>query len=61
MSSSPVLPTIDSEKECIKTKLLWKSINSLYRFKRLVVIDLSRVDKNDMINEIWNNKNDMIW
>ena len=32
----------------VRTKLLRKSINGLYCFERLVVLDLSRVDKNDL-------------
>ena len=45
----------------VYSKVLQKSINGLYRFEHLVVIDLSRVDKNNMINKIWNDKNDTIW
>ena len=37
-------------------KLLRKSINGPYRLERIVVIDLSRLDKNSSINEIWDDK-----
>ena len=44
----------------ILCKFLQKSINSLYLFECLVVIDLSRVDKNDTDNGLKNNKNNKI-
>ena len=40
----------------ITTKFLRKPINGLYRFERLVVIDLSRLDKNGSINGLQNDK-----
>ena len=36
----------------IPAKLQRKSINGLYRFERLVIFDLLRVDKNDTENDL---------
>ena len=44
----------------IQTKLLRKPINGLYHFERLVVINLSRLDKNGSINGLQSDKNDTI-
>ena len=41
-------------------KRLQKPINGLYRVERLVVINLSRLDKNGSINGLQNDKNDRI-
>ena len=42
----------------VSTKLMGKSINGPYRFEQLIGKFLSRLDKDDMIHAIWNDKND---
>ena len=48
----------DFYSHILHTKLLRKLINGVFHFEQLVVVDLSRLDKNGSINGLQKDKND---